>query len=406
MLTTEQSSVKNKFIIVFILTMIFVSQSTIDIYLPSFPTMQHYFHVPAAYIQSSLTAYLISYAFSQLLYGPLSDQYGRKTILFIGILIFISGSILCATAQTIWILLLGRCIQGAGIGAANALSRIVLRDTYSGAQLLKNASYLTMTWALSPLIAPVIGAYLQGWFGWRSNFIYLALFGCLFLIAMLLFLPETLAVSARKKINITNLQSIYLSLLKNKQFIKSCFGAALLFSAMITVSSLSPFIYSEIFHFSAVQYGWTTFTFCSGFLLGSINAPKISKKIAIESLATYAFISILALFIINMLVINNLYVFTSILFAVMFLAGVISPQCVANSMATVSVNIGFAGALFGFIAFTVGFTTTFLVSRIGTPSIILLISCLAGQFLLLFFWLRKSKLEVKKERFLTIETEE
>ncbi len=381
--------VENKFIIVLILSMLFMAQSSLDLYLPSFPSMKAYFNVSSAYIQASLTVFLISYAFSQVMYGPLSDQYGRKIILIIGALIFIGGSLVCATAHNIGVFLLGRCIQGAGIGSANVLSRIVLRDVYSGPELLKKASLLTMTWALSPIIAPVIGAYLQTGFGWRSNFTYMAVTGAIFMLSMYFFLPETLEKAKRRRLDLKEIKTIYFSFAKNIKFLNGSIGAAIIFSAMLAINSLSPFIYHQVFYFSSIQFGWITFAFCSGFLLGSINAPKIAKRVSLSNMALYGFIAVLLLFIINLFFMQNAYAFTAMLFVVTFLSGVISPQCVANSMSSVSSNIGFAGALFGFIVFTIGFMVTTLIAKIGTPSVILLISLLVGQIFLLFVWLKK-----------------
>ena len=143
-----------------------------DMYVPSLPSIANKLQVSAIAVKWTLSVYLFGFASLQLVYGPLSDGFGRKPIFLLGFAIGILGSFLCAIATNISLLLVGRLIQGMGVGAGATLGRSIVQDLYQGdsEKLSKSISSLMMAFSIAPIIAPVFGGYLQQYWGCHSVF--------------------------------------------------------------------------------------------------------------------------------------------------------------------------------------------------------------------------------------------
>ncbi|MGB6291631.1 MAG: multidrug efflux MFS transporter EmrD [Vibrio anguillarum] len=192
-----------------------VGQMTQTMYVPSIGHMAGEFLVSPASLQAVMACYLIPYGLSQFIYGPLSDRLGRKPIIIAGLLIYIAGSLLALFAHQYDWFLVGSFIQGLGIGCGGAMSRTLTRDCFSGAELHKANSLISMCVIFSPLIAPVLGGYLTESFGWRSSYLFLSLFAIAVVITMMTSMVETLPKAARRHESVAN---SYRYVLSDKRF--------------------------------------------------------------------------------------------------------------------------------------------------------------------------------------------
>lgn len=192
-----------------------VGQMTQTMYVPSIGHMAGEFLVSPASLQAVMACYLIPYGLSQFVYGPLSDRLGRKPIIIAGLLIYIAGSLLALFAHQYNWFLVGSFIQGLGIGCGGAMSRTLTRDCFSGAELHKANSLISMCVIFSPLIAPVLGGYLTESFGWRSSYLFLSLFAIAVVITMMTSMVETLPKAARRHESVAN---SYRYVLSDKRF--------------------------------------------------------------------------------------------------------------------------------------------------------------------------------------------
>jgi len=168
-----------------------VSPLGINIYLPSMPGMAVDFGVDFGAIQLTLSLYLLSVAVGQLFVGSLSDRFGRRPILLLGLGSFVVGTAVCLFAPSLDLLLAGRVLQALGGCAGITLARAVVRDLYGQDQAASMIGYVTMGMALAPMLAPAIGGALDSVFGWRASFWFLLLFGAGTLVASARRLPET-----------------------------------------------------------------------------------------------------------------------------------------------------------------------------------------------------------------------
>lgn len=188
-----------------------VGQMTQTMYVPSIGHMAKDFLVSPASLQAVMACYLIPYGLSQFIYGPLSDRLGRKPIIVSGLAIYIVGTLITLFAQDYSLFLFGSFVQGAGIGSGGAMSRVLTRDCFEGKELHKANSLISMCVMFSPLMAPLLGGFLTEMFGWRTSYLFLALFGFAVVITMMTSMKETLPETKRHAEPVTESYKFVLS---------------------------------------------------------------------------------------------------------------------------------------------------------------------------------------------------
>lgn len=153
-----------------------------DMYLSAFPAMLESFDTNSTMLNYTLVGFFISYAIGMLLIGPLSDKYGRKPILIVGILTYIIASIFCAQADNIETLIFSRIIQALGAGGMVAVSTAIVKDTFSNEERPKIIALLQMLGAFAPTAAPLIGAQIVKYYSWKETFDALAIISSITLV--------------------------------------------------------------------------------------------------------------------------------------------------------------------------------------------------------------------------------
>lgn len=191
--------IANGHLLVMLIALVAVGQMAQTIYVPAMATIAQDFGVRDGVVQRVMAAYLMTYGGSQLLYGPLSDNIGRRPVILGGLSIFMIGSLVALAAPTFDLLVLGSAIQGLGTGVAGVMARTMPRDLYAGGALRHANSLLNMGILVSPLVAPVIGALLTHLIGWHACFIFLLLLCSSVGMAMLRWLPETRPAPLEKR---------------------------------------------------------------------------------------------------------------------------------------------------------------------------------------------------------------
>lgn len=217
---------------------------SVDTYLPSFPAIGREFAATPLELQQTLSVYLITFAVMTLFHGTLSDSFGRRPVILASLVVYTLASVGCAAAQNFAQLLLFRGVQGLCGGVGWVVGRAIIRDTYPGHEAQRLMALVTMIFGLAPVVAPVIGGWLQGRFGWQSVFVFLALYGGLLLAVCHLRLPETHPPAARQPFALAPLARNYLTLASSVRLALLCLAVALNFSGFfLYIASAPAFIY-------------------------------------------------------------------------------------------------------------------------------------------------------------------
>ena len=286
--------------------------------LPTLPAMASFFDVSASHMKLAVSVYLIALCVSQLIYGPLSDNIGRKTATLWGLGIAVFGSLLAALAQHVSLLLLGHFIQGLGIGAIACLFRAILRDCYVDRRLAQVDSYLNMTLVFMAPFANIVGAWMGTYWGWQSNFwtvfgLAMVAMGCLCRM-----MPETLSTACRTSYTLKTVGSQYANLLMCGTFMRYTLLAAFIYGGFISYLTITPFLYQHVFQLSPKQFSYLSFIIAMGFLIGACINVYIIKYINIYPLLILSLY--LALFSAIMMMLLKLLGFSNVLVVIVPMA--------------------------------------------------------------------------------------
>ena len=227
---------------------------TSDIYLPSLPEVANDLHTTTTAVQLTMSGVLVGGAVGQLVVGPLSDRFGRRRPVLIGIVLHIVISLLCALAPGIGALIALRVVQGFFNAAATVVAIAVIRDRFTGSDASRLLSRLMLVIGVAPLFAPTVGGLIAGQWGWRSVFVALAVFGAALWLAVWRRLPETLPPERRRAAGLGPALHGYRVLLRDQHFVAIAVLPGLGMAVLMSYVVGSPFVLREGFGLSANQF--------------------------------------------------------------------------------------------------------------------------------------------------------
>ena len=228
---------------------------SIDMYLPSLPAIGREFGASAGDVQLTLSAFFVGFGIGQLLYGPLSDRYGRRPMLLFGVSVYLVASAGAAFAPDIGALTAARFFQALGGGAATVIARASVRDRHSGAEAARMLSTLMLIMGTAPLLAPSLGAQVLQFADWRAIFLLLAGWGGLALLAVVFLLPETRPPEMRSRAGLGSIFLNYGRLVSERQTLGCALASGGAFAGMFAYISGTPFVFMEVFGVSPETYG-------------------------------------------------------------------------------------------------------------------------------------------------------
>ncbi|MBL9064361.1 multidrug effflux MFS transporter [Tabrizicola sp.] len=256
-----------------------VGPFAIDMYLPAMPDIGRDLAASQHEVQWTIVGYFITFGLAQLVYGPWADQAGRKPPLYVGLALFILGTVTCALAPSLGWLVLGRMVQGAG-GAANmVVLRAVIRDMATGPAATRMMSTIMIVIAVSPLLAPLSGAGLLAIGSWRL--VFWALLAASLLSALLIHfaVPETLSEANRQRFDLTSFLRGSRSLLTNRSFLVMTFLAGFAFASFFVFIASASFVYIGQFGLTATQFSLAFAVNAIGFFVASQFSATIAVRV-------------------------------------------------------------------------------------------------------------------------------
>lgn len=323
----------------------------IDIHLASMPHIMSFMHTNQQKIQQSVSIFLLGMGLSLLFYGPMSDRFGRKPVVVLGLSIAVIASFSAVFTTNINSFLLTRLFQGVGSGVCIGLGRTIIADILQGDRFAVIGSYFNMFINISPLFAPAMGGYIQHWFDWQANFITLGSILTFTVLLYAIFCPETNKFKNPKACNPKIIFHNYKSLLTHRIFVGCTFMTGIAVAVGMVYATLSSFIFQIQFHLTPVMYGWLTAIAGVANFIGRIfNTMCIKRMGSQKTLLTGFFLLIFAgILLITFILIKEvgiLIIMISVFFT-MFSQSFITSNCSSKALSPFHDKRGSAGALYG-----------------------------------------------------------
>jgi len=250
----------------------------VDMYLPAFPAMGEALGASPAQIQRTLASFLLGMAVGQVAYGALSDRIGRRRPLFVGMGVFVLASVGCAVAASAEALIWLRLLQALGGCVGVVVARAVVRDLTDERGAVRMMAMLMLVMGAAPILAPMFGGWLMAAFGWRAIFWTLALYGTLALLAVAIFLPESLPPEKRRRDGPGQVVMVYLTILRDRRFLSCALAGALPMIGLFAYLFGSPYVLMEVHGLSPTTYGLAFGSNAFGLILMSQVTARLVRR--------------------------------------------------------------------------------------------------------------------------------
>lgn len=352
--------------------------------LPSLPSMTEYFKTEYSIIQYTVTGYLAVTGLLQIVFGPMSDRFGRRPVILIGFVLFTLASIICMLAPTIEVFLFGRVLQtSSAVGIV--LSRAIVRDLYSTEESASMIGYVTVGMMVVPMFSPMIGGMLDEYIGWQANFALMTLLGALCFFVVYFDLGET---NKHKSSSLSQQVKSYPELLRSRRFwgytLTACFTSGAYFSLL----GAGPYVATEYLNLRPTTFGYLFLFISTGYLLGNLASGRYSIRFGINRMMVCGgLISVFGLSIILTLISMDIVTAYSIFGPIFFLGlgnGLVLPSANAGMVSVRPHLAGSASGLGGAFMIGGGSFMAAYASSILTPE--------TGPFPLIVFMLTTSLL--------------
>ena len=370
-------------LIVLLAALVAFAPLSIDTYLPSLPLIASDLHVDAASVQLTISLFLAGLCLGMLVYGPLSDRYGRRPLLLGGMALYLVATVGCMFASSVEQLVAWRFFQALGGAAASVLARAIVRDLFALGEAAKVLSLMHLVTMLATLVAPLLGSVLMEVRGWRTVFFGLLVFGALCLIASAWKIGETHAPDQRGE-SLAKVFAAYWQIARQPLALAYILCMGLAFGGMFAFITASPFVYMEYFGVSPTGYAWLFGLNVAGIIVMTlINARWVSRVGPLRMLAVGAGLAgAAALWLLGTgltgwgglaMIVVGVVVYVSV-------TGLLGANCVASLLALYPRQAGAAAGLAVACQFALGAAFSAVVSALadGTPEPMCLTLAAAG----------------------------
>jgi len=350
-----------------------VGSFSISIYTPSMPALAVDLATTADRVKLTLSVFLVGFAVGQLVYGPLSDRFGRRIVLLAGLALYVVGDIACAAAPTIDVMIAARFLQALGACAGPALGRAVVRDVHGREGAARVLAWIAAATALSPAIGPTLGGHMHVWFGWRANFVLLTIAGALLLLAVWRGLGETNLRPDEQATSPSRMAANYAMLLRHREYLAYLLCGSFLIGGLFAYIAAAPFIFIERLGVPPDHYGLLSIFTTGAYMAGAVVTARLNARVPIERMvwigAVVALAGALAMLPAALLepsapgILGPMTVFGIGL-------GIALPNCLAGGMGPFPWTAGSASALVGFAQMLAAAGATVTVAALPQHSVL------------------------------------
>ena len=335
-----------------------------DLYLPAIPQLIESLGANISQGQLTLSVFLLGFATGQLFYGSISDRYGRKPGLYLGLAIYVLATLGCAAAQDINTLIAARFVQGLGGACGPVLARAIVSDSYNRRDAARVMAAIAGAMALVPAIAPVFGSWLLYVFSWRAHFILLLILGLITVIAVTR-LQESCKTIGDSPLKLSHVFSQFSLCLKNRKFVGYALCGGATYAAMFCYISTTSFIMIELLGVEPELFGYTFMSVVFGYITGAmISSRLVNRWGTVKVLTLGQSVGLSAAGLLLVLAFFDVYRLMPVLFA-FFLVFMSGGLCLSiGQMGAISElpnDAGKASSVFGFMQITFAAMLGYLV---------------------------------------------
>ncbi|MGW2058639.1 Bcr/CflA family multidrug efflux MFS transporter [Streptomyces sp. NPDC001840] len=362
---------------------------SMDMYLPALPEVTRSLSSPAATVQITLTACLAGMALGQIVVGPMSDKWGRRRPLLLGMAVYVLATAICALAPTAELLIAFRLLQGLAGAAGIVIARAVVRDLYDGDEMARFFSTLMLISGVAPVIAPVIGGQVLRLTDWRGIFVVLTVVGVVLTLVVWKWLHETLPPERRHSGGVGAALRTMRGLLADRIFTGYTLAGGLAFAALFAYVSASPFVVQEIYGASPQTFSLLFGINSIGLIAtGQINGKVLVGRVSMDRVLGFG-LAVIAVAAVALLLMTagvfgevGLVPVAAGLFVLMSAMGLALPNTNALGLMRTPHAAGSASALIGTSSFLIGAVASPLVGIAGeetaVPMALVQVVCSVG----------------------------
>lgn len=359
-------------IIIILALMSSIAPLSTDMYLPALTKVQQSFQTTPFLTQLSLASFFIAFALGQLIYGPLSDIFGRKKPLYVGIALFMLSSLSCVLVDSVGAFIALRFFEALGGCAGVVIARAIVNDLFELKEAASIFALMMVVSSIAPMLSPAFGSLLLEFFSWSSIFITLFILGIILLLLVIFSLKESANNANKAKFSHEEIVKSYKAVFKDKLFVLYAFAGALAMAGMFAYITGSSFVFTEFFALSEQQYGILFGINALGFVVfANINA----KLVLIYSPYVILPKAFMAMFVLSIVLVvsafftANFWFFEVALFFTISMLGFLMPNITTLAMARFAkAHSGTASAVLGTTQFALAGFVSFIVGALNANS--------------------------------------
>jgi len=367
-MTTEWTRLRHAELVVILATLSVIAPLGIDMYLPALPTIAQDFGVPDSGAQLTLSTYFLGFAIGQAFYGPISDRFGRKAPLYFGMSLYALAGLGCALAPSIDVLAGLRFLQALGGCAGTVIARAMVRDLFTGPDVIRVFSRVLLVFGLGPILAPMIGGYILIWASWHATFLLLAAISALTVVLIFFRLPETRDPAHVRPLSLESVIGGYWRLLRHRHFVGHAMTGGTMMAGVFAYIAGSSFVVIVLYGVPKEHFGWVFGSNALGFILASQVNVALQRKRSPERVLFGALVFQLAAGVFLALDgwtgWGGLWGILVPLFFWIATMGFVVPNTTALAMGPFAANAGAASALLGVLQFVLAAVSSGLVALV------------------------------------------
>lgn len=367
-----------------------VGPFAIDMYLPSLPAITADLHASDAAAQASLLSFFIAVAICQVVYGPVSDSFGRKAPLYFGTVLYVAGTVGCGLAPSIGWLVAARFVQGLGACAGMTIPRAIVRDLHTGHEAARLMSLIMLVFSVSPILAPITGSLVTEFGSWRDIFWVIALLGTASLAVAVFLLAETRPPAERIAFDAGAIARNYLQLLRDRHYLGVVLIGGFGMSSFFAYLAGASFIYIDHFGLKPTQFSFVFSINAIAFIGMAQLTGRLGRRFGLPGVVNGAltfYLTVMSLLLaLTLAGVDNEFVLAGLMFVSFGAMGLVISSTAALALENYGATAGTASSLMGTLQLVVGVAVVGIVSAFSTgkplPVVLAMVVCALIAFLI------------------------